>query len=235
VVALAAIVPAAADAHAAFADASPEPGARVESSPAQIMLAFTEPLDHALSTAHLAGARSGHRVPTVLSFGAGNRMVLRPSRPLPTGAYEVLWHTVSIRDGHTLEGSLGFGVRPSAVGGAAQLEQSPLARGGWLRVALRALGYGALFFFGAGLICGMLLASPAGPSGWLVAGEGVAAGAAPVGAVHSGEHDLGVPPQFVLPAASKAYREPSFEPIYTNATERKRISITKIVATVIRV
>jgi methionine-rich copper-binding protein CopC len=34
------IAPAAAQAHAAFQDASPEPGARVASSPAQITLAF---------------------------------------------------------------------------------------------------------------------------------------------------------------------------------------------------
>jgi putative copper export protein len=30
----------------------------------------------------------------------------------------------------------------------------------------------ALFFFGGGLLCAVLLASPAGPAGWLVAGEG---------------------------------------------------------------
>ncbi len=172
VLAAAAIAPAVAQAHAAFQDASPEPGARVASSPAQITLAFTEPLNHALTTARIVNARSGHRVTTTLSFGAGNRIELRPSQPLPTGAYQVRWHTVAIQDGHTLEGSFGFGVRTSAVGGAAQLEQSPLARSGWLRVALRGAWYVALLFFGGGLLCGVILASPSGLGGWLLAGEG---------------------------------------------------------------
>jgi copper transport protein len=169
---LAAIAPSAAQGHAAFRDSGPEPGARLQSAPAQITLVFTEPLNHALTTAWIVGARSGRRLAAALSFAAGNTIALRPARLLPTGAYEVRWHTVSIRDGHTLEGSFGFGVRASALGGAAQLEQSPLARGGWLRVGLRAVWYGALLFFGGGLLCGAILSSPPGPAGWLVAGEG---------------------------------------------------------------
>jgi copper transport protein len=167
-----AVAPNAAQAHAALQDASPEPGARLGSSPAQVTIAFTEPLNHALTTARVVNARSGRRIAVAVSFGAGNRMVLRPSRPLPTGAYRVQWHTVSVRDGHTLEGSFGFGVRTSAVGGAAQLEQSPLARDGWLRVVLRAAWYMALFFFGGGLLCGVMLSSRVDPAGWLLAGEG---------------------------------------------------------------
>jgi copper transport protein len=167
-----ALVPASAGAHAAFADANPQPGARLASSPAEITLGFTEPLDHSLTAARIVGARSGRRIAVALSFGAGSTMMLRPSRPLPRGAYEVLWHTVSIRDGHALEGSFGFGVGTSAVGGAAQLEQSPLAHGGWLRVALRSAWYVALFFFGGGLLCGVILGSPGGRAGWLLAGEG---------------------------------------------------------------
>jgi len=127
------LAPGSANAHAAFEDASPEPGARVGSSPAQITIAFSEPLNYALSKARIVDARSGRSIVAGVSFGAGNRMVLRPARPLPTAAYQVRWHTVSIRDGHTLEGSFGLGVRTNAVDGAAQLEQSPLARGGLLR------------------------------------------------------------------------------------------------------
>jgi copper transport protein len=167
-----ALSPACAGAHAAFQDANPEPGARLATSPAQITLAFTEPLDHALTTARIVDVRSGRRIPAAVSFGAGNRMLLRPNRPLATGPYEVVWHTVSIWDGHTLEGSFGFGVRTNAIGGAAQLEQSPLARGGWLRVALRGVWYVALFFFGGGLLCGLILAAPVSPAGWLLVGEG---------------------------------------------------------------
>jgi len=169
---LLALVPAAAGAHAAFADAAPEPGARLTRAPSQLTLALDEPLDHALTPARIVQARSGKRIPATVAFGVRNTLTLRPDRPLATGAYQVQWHTVSIRDGHTLEGSFGFGVRTAAVGGAARIEQSPLARGGWLRVTLRAAWYVALFFFGGGLLCGVILVSPLGPSGWLLAADG---------------------------------------------------------------
>lgn len=163
-----AVWPASAGAHAAFQDASPEPGARLAGAPAQITLAFTEPLDHPLTTARIVGLQPQRRIAASLVFGSVNAMTLRPANPLPTGAYRVQWHTVAIRDGHALEGSFGFGVRTSAIGGAAQIEQSPLARGGWLRVALRGLWYVALFFFGGGLLCSVLLPAPAGAGGWLL-------------------------------------------------------------------
>lgn len=177
VLAALALVPAVAQAHAAFQDSSPAPGARLGSSPGQITLAFTEPLNRELTTVRIVNARSRRPIAGAVSFGAGNRMMLRPSRPLPTGAYGVQWHTVSVRDGHTLEGSFGFGVRATPVGGEAQLEQSPLARGGWLRVLLRAAWYVALFFFGGGLLCSLLLSTREHPAQWLLlrTGAGVTA------------------------------------------------------------
>lgn len=48
-VGLAAMAPAVAEGHAAFQDASPEPGARLQTAPTQITLAFTEPLNRQLS------------------------------------------------------------------------------------------------------------------------------------------------------------------------------------------
>src|SRR5215212_3666545 len=165
-----ALFPAAAQGHAAFQDASPEPGSRVATTPATITLAFTEPLNRDLTTARLVDARTHRRFSAAVKVENNNRLLLRPSRRLATGPYLVDWHTVSILDGHALEGSFGFGVRTSAVGGGQQLEQSPLARDGWLRVLLRGVFYVALFFFGAGLLCGVLLPSPDGPAGWLVAG-----------------------------------------------------------------
>jgi copper transport protein len=177
VLAALAVVPAVAQAHAAFQDSRPAPGARLEASPGQIALAFTEPLNHALTTVRIVNARSRQPIAGAVSFGAANRMVLRPSRPLPSGVYQVQWHTVSVRDGHTLEGSFGFGVRATPVGGEAQLEQSPLARGGWLRVLLRAAWYVALFFFGGGLLCSLLLSTREHPAQWLLlrTGAGVTA------------------------------------------------------------
>ena len=44
-----AFLPAVAHAHAAFQDAVPEPGSRLETSPTRIALVFTEPLNHRLT------------------------------------------------------------------------------------------------------------------------------------------------------------------------------------------
>jgi len=85
---------------------------------------------------------------------------------LPTGAYRLSWHTVSTEDGHALEGSFSFGVRAAAVGDEHAVEQSPLARNGWLRVALRGLLYVFALLFVAGLLLPWLVWRSA--TSWLV-------------------------------------------------------------------
>ena len=169
VVTVALAVPGTASGHAAFSDAVPEPGSRLEASPSRVVLAFTEALNRRLTRATLIDARSGEAVAASARFEGGDRLVLRPRGALPSAPYRVVWHTVSRLDGHALEGSFGFGVRTAAPGGEAQLEQSPLARDGWLRVALRGLLYVLTIFFGGGLLVGALL-SPATPAGWLRGG-----------------------------------------------------------------
>src|SRR5213592_2737963 len=156
VVTVALAVPGTASGHAAFSDAVPEPGSRLEASPSRVVLAFTEPLNRRLTRATLIDARSGEAVAASARFEGGDRLVLRPRGALPSAPYRVVWHTVSRLDGHALEGSFGFGVRP-------------LARDGWLRVALRGLLYVLTIFFGGGLLVGALL-SPATPAGWLRGG-----------------------------------------------------------------
>ena len=163
-----AAMPSSAGAHAAFQDASPEPGARLAEPPRQVALAFTEPLNPELTTAHLVEVHSRRAVPAAVKVLPGRRLLLVPRQRLPQGAYRVDWHTVSVLDGHALEGSFGFGVQTDAVGGEQRLEQSPLARGGWLRAALRWTFYAALFFFAGGVLCGLLLSPGGPPAGWLV-------------------------------------------------------------------
>jgi copper transport protein len=165
-----ALFPAPALGHAAFQDASPEPAARLGSAPATIDLVFTEPLNRQLTTATITNVRTGRRVAASVTVEGRGRLLLRPRRRLPTGAFRVNWHTVSILDGHALEGSFGFGVRTSAIGGEQRLEQSPLARAGLLRILLRGLWYVALFFFGGGLLCAAVLRSRPGPASWLLSG-----------------------------------------------------------------
>jgi putative copper export protein len=110
---------------------------------------------------------SGHRV-AVRSQATNKQLVLEPQQPLARGAYRLEWHTVSTEDGHALEGSFGFGVRAAAVGGDHQLEQSPLARGGWLRIALRGLFYATLFFFAGGLLVAATIRRGTRLGEWLV-------------------------------------------------------------------
>ncbi|UTI64000.1 copper resistance protein CopC/CopD [Paraconexibacter antarcticus] len=167
VVALAAAAGSAA-AHAAFQDASPEPGARLPVAPTQVRLVFTESLNRQLTSARIIDARTNRSVPVHVRVQGGRRLIVLPVQRLATGAYLVKWHTVSILDGHALEGSFGFGVRTRAVHGAQRLEQSPLARSGWLRVALRTVWYAALFYFGAGVLLGCAFRSRYGPARWLL-------------------------------------------------------------------
>ena len=142
--------------HAAFLGAEPKPGVRLESSPAQVTLSFTEPLNRRLSQATLVSVAAGQKL-AVRTEASSKRLVLRPQRDLAEGAYRVRWHTVSTEDGHALEGSFSFGVRAAAAGGEHVVQQSPFARDGWLRVLLRALFYVAALLFVGALMLRILL------------------------------------------------------------------------------
>lgn len=163
--ALAFAAPREALAHAAFVGAAPEPGARTETSPRQVTLTFTEPVNDRLTSVELKSVASGESVATTLSTRGDLRLVATPGTALATGAYSVKWHTVSTEDGHALEGRFSFGVRAAAPGGELTVEQSPLARDGWMRVLLRGLLYvGALLFVGA-LVLPILMRRS---RGWIV-------------------------------------------------------------------
>lgn len=144
-----------ASAHAAFVGAQPAPGVRVEASPQRVVLTFTEPLNARLSRGTLTRS-DGEPAPLAAHAASRERLVLRP-RELDTGAYRVTWHTVSTEDGHALEGTFSFGVRAEAAGPGHTLEQSPLARSGWLRVSMRFLLYAAVLLLAAGLLVPLLL------------------------------------------------------------------------------
>ncbi len=153
--ALLALAAPAAFGHASFEGASPAPGGRVETSPRQVVLTFSESLNRRLSEATLE-TPGGQRVAARESV-SGRRIVLVPSSELRRGAYRVRWRTVSSDDAHPLEGSFGFGVRVAAGVGAQAVEQSPLAAGGWARALARGLLYAALLLFAGALIVRALL------------------------------------------------------------------------------
>lgn len=163
------LFPAGAGAHAAFLSAQPGPGTRLQAGPSEISLTFTEPLSGDLTDGSLRNASTGERVPAA-ALVREQKLILRPQARLRKAPYEVDWHTVSTLDGHALEGSFSFGVRTAATGGDHTIVQSPLARGGWLRIAVRALFYVALLYFAGGLFAAALISRRDGPSAWLVPG-----------------------------------------------------------------
>ena len=153
--------------HAALLESTPQPGARVEVAPREATLSFNEPLNRGLTKVELSDAATGRKLRARV-VGSGRQIVVRPTKALDRGAYRVKWHTVSTEDGHALEGTFGFGVRTEAVGGAQSLEQSPLARDGWLRIAVRALFYAAFIFFAGGLLTSALLSPRERAMAWLL-------------------------------------------------------------------
>jgi len=154
-------------AHSAFLGSSPAPGARLERSPAEVSLRFTEPLARKLSRVEVVAVASGDKLPVEVTAPTSKQLLLVPGGPLRRGTYRVEWHTVSTLDGHALEGSFSFGVRAPAAGGGHSLEQSPLARDGWLRVLARAAMYATLLLFAGALTLEALLGS-GGRFAWLV-------------------------------------------------------------------
>ena len=166
--------------HAAFLESQPEAGTRVEAGPGQITLTFTEPLNERLSEATLVNVETGEEVPAPLVTVEESELVLQPKARLERAPYRVDWHTVSTVDGHALEGSFSFGVQTAPASVAHSLEQSPMARDGWLRIGARAVFYTAILFFAGGLFTAALL-SRRRPAAWLLP-EGVAGSLQALGA-----------------------------------------------------
>lgn len=150
--------------HAAFLASDPAPGVRLEAAPSQVTLTFTEPLNRRLASAELVSV-DGARVTTRSRATSARSLVLRPNAKLARGAYRIRWHSVSTQDGHALEGTFSFGVRTAAVSGGHAIEQSPLARRGWMRVGARILLYVALLLFAGGLLLRVMLGGDHGS--WL--------------------------------------------------------------------
>jgi copper transport protein len=98
--------PARASAHSALVESEPAAGAELSIAPGVVTLTFTEPLNDRLSRA-IVLAPGGERFEGSPSDDATIRVPLTTNQP---GVYRVRWTTVSLLDGHRLEGSLAFGV-----------------------------------------------------------------------------------------------------------------------------
>jgi virginiamycin B lyase len=112
-------------AHAVFVSAQPAPGARLAQSPASVRIVFSEPLNGGLSGIDLfdsSGAKVQPRSAGVDPANSRGYVLALPS--LTPDLYTVIWHTVSLVDGHAYRGSYAFtvlrpdGAAPAIRGGA---------------------------------------------------------------------------------------------------------------------
>ncbi len=135
-------------AHANLLRSEPAAGARLDGSPQEIRLWFSEPIEPAYTQVRLLDS-SGQSLPTgdlrVLP-GDGTAVAVGVTSPLGQGIYTVAWRAMSRVDGHITEGSFSFGVgvappRTGSVTGAA---------GNPLEAPLRA----AVFILAASLVGG---------------------------------------------------------------------------------
>ena len=101
-----------AGAHAALVSSDPAAAQRLATTPALVVLRFTEPLNDRLSRATVIGP-DGQRFQGGAS-GPGELRVRLPTEA--PGVYRVAWATVSVVDGHTLHGGFAFGVRAPVAG-----------------------------------------------------------------------------------------------------------------------
>ena len=126
--AILALAPARASAHANLAESDPAANSILDTPPERVVIRFTEPLEAALSEIRVLDSR-GERVDmgdsaldpndsSVMSVSLGT---------LDDGAYTVAWRNVSTVDGHSVRGAFLFSVgEPLSASASAQTEDQPL-------------------------------------------------------------------------------------------------------------
>lgn len=112
-------------AHANLARSTPAANARLDTSPAEIRLWFTEPLEPDYSRIVLRDSSGTVLATPPSEVIARDQLLLRPGA-LPEGLYTVSWRSLSAADGHTSEGSFVFGIGIAVAGelAAPQVDES---------------------------------------------------------------------------------------------------------------
>jgi methionine-rich copper-binding protein CopC len=112
IVAVAAVLPPPASAHAFLDRAVPAVGSAVHLAPTEVRLWFTQKLEPAFSSVRVLD-RNGSRVDRGdARVDAADATVLRVSLPaLAPGAYRVIWRVLSV-DSHVTEGDFTFDLAP---------------------------------------------------------------------------------------------------------------------------
>ena len=113
-------------AHALLQRSVPDSGAVVQRAPEAVTLTFTEQPEPALSMIHVldSAGRQVDRSGVQIVPGHAEELKVR-LEPLQTGAYTVIWRTVSRIDGHVTGGAFGFGIGVSPPSPAAPHSASP--------------------------------------------------------------------------------------------------------------
>lgn len=151
-------------AHAQLAESSPNANAVLESTPSEIRLRFTEPLESDFSRISLIDAVGNDvELPNTVIDAADNHMMYVPLPMLGDGLYTINWRVVSAADGHPTQGSFPFLIGGGAAGAFSvqDIEQpipipSVLVR--WVNFFAQALTIGSIGFW-------LFVWTPALPSG----------------------------------------------------------------------
>ena len=114
--------------HSQLVSSSPGAGQVVATSPTQIRLVFSEPIEGRYTSLDLLDGTGKQLLGGVGSVDPAdpNALIVQVVDPLPSGVYSLNWRAVSAADGHATNGFLSFGVGdttlPAGVGqtGAAE-------------------------------------------------------------------------------------------------------------------
>ena len=104
-------LPGAALAHAMLDRAMPPVGSTVASSPKEIVLSFTEPVEPAFSSIEVRSEAGAAMQDGKASVGAKRTQLRVALKALPPGSYTVIWRVLSV-DTHRTQGDFTFHVGP---------------------------------------------------------------------------------------------------------------------------
>jgi copper transport protein len=128
VVAALAVTAPAASAHAVLLSTDPSPQTTVKSSPADVRLVFSEPVEVSFGAIRVFDVDATRVDAGQLRRAQGNREVRVPVRHLKDGTYTVTWRVVSA-DGHPVHGGFSFYVgAPSTISAKSVAEDTGAGR-----------------------------------------------------------------------------------------------------------
>lgn len=98
-------------AHGKLENSTPRNGAALDSSPAEVRLTFSEPIEPTLSSVKVVGANDAPVGPEKARVGPADAKTIVLAMPhLAAGAYRAQWAVVGA-DGHRVKGQIGFTVK----------------------------------------------------------------------------------------------------------------------------